>query len=279
MRKIITPEYASFLLSKNHKNRQIKKIYLADLIEVMKRGDFVYNGETIIISDTGIVLDGQHRLLACEKSGVSIDVELIEGVSENVMPTIDTGVKRTAGDVLTLHGATQSLGTAKVIRTIIQFRQNKNFLSMITQRGEAITNQDILNFYLNEPEVSKAIVDSGANKAKINIMESSAIAAIWYVLKDINYEKANDFFSYLLYGGDDGVVNLLREKLIANATSNRKMSYRERTMLTFKAWDKYINGIPTKLLKVSSDEAFIFPNGYPKYGMTYIKNANIHKSK
>src|SRR5258708_40251676 len=61
----ITPEMATQWLEKNTMNRRIRQSDVDNLTGIMKRGQWELNGETIIISDTGDVLDGQHRLSAC----------------------------------------------------------------------------------------------------------------------------------------------------------------------------------------------------------------------
>ncbi len=80
MKTLITPEIASELLKANTINRRIKESVVGYLAGEMKNGNFVYNGESIIVSDTGRLLDGQHRLLAIKYSGVSVYVNLVVGV-------------------------------------------------------------------------------------------------------------------------------------------------------------------------------------------------------
>lgn len=96
----ITPEQATELLALNHKNRTIRKTYVKGLAETLKHGQFTFNGATIVISDNGHLLDGQHRLKAIETSGVPAWTLLVRGVPAEAMPTIDQGTPRTAADIL-----------------------------------------------------------------------------------------------------------------------------------------------------------------------------------
>lgn len=62
------------------------------------------NGEAIKFSNTGRLLDGQHRLLACVESGCSVRTLVIRGLPEDTQETMDAGKSRTMANVLELKG-------------------------------------------------------------------------------------------------------------------------------------------------------------------------------
>ena len=69
----ITPEYAKELLDYNKKNRSLSKATVDRYAEDMRKDNWQQNGEAIKIDWDGNLIDGQHRLAACVKSGVSFD--------------------------------------------------------------------------------------------------------------------------------------------------------------------------------------------------------------
>lgn len=63
----ITPELARQLLSNNKINRKIKPTIVERYAEQMEAGEWKFTGDTIKVDGEGMLLDGQHRLLAIIK--------------------------------------------------------------------------------------------------------------------------------------------------------------------------------------------------------------------
>ncbi len=64
-----TTKYSLFKLLKG--NRPIKKVNLANIIASMKMNNFLHLNPILVTSNME-VLDGQHRLKACEELGVKV---------------------------------------------------------------------------------------------------------------------------------------------------------------------------------------------------------------
>lgn len=117
--QMITPAIAKNLLELNTSNRPCKQDWVDKIAAAMVRGDFEFNGDTVRISSDHVLLDGQHRLLACVKSGVPFWTILVENLDYSVSDTIDQGVIRGVMDILKMtYGRTavngavvQSMGT------------------------------------------------------------------------------------------------------------------------------------------------------------------------
>lgn len=106
IRTLITPEYAQQLLDNNHGNRKVVRIYVDALAREMAEGRWKENGETIIVSNTGRLIDGQNRLMAIVQSGVSIWALIVFGVSDDhqVRATVDQGKARTVANIMQISG-------------------------------------------------------------------------------------------------------------------------------------------------------------------------------
>ena len=59
----INPTLALEMLGDNEHNRKVTQSRVNEYASEMKNGMWLLNGETIIMSETGKLLDGQHRLL------------------------------------------------------------------------------------------------------------------------------------------------------------------------------------------------------------------------
>jgi hypothetical protein len=101
----ITPAVAkSILETRNQANRTLKQSKVEQLTHDVHAGRFTLNGESIVFSEDGALLDGQHRLAACAASGKSISSVVVVGIPTDARSTVDQGVARTTGDVFQMSG-------------------------------------------------------------------------------------------------------------------------------------------------------------------------------
>ncbi len=279
MRKTITPIEAEEILKNNPDNRKVRNAAVEFLIVQIKAGKFIYNGESVIISVTGKLLNGQHRLIACMLSGIPIEVELVTGVPDEVMPTIDTGSARTAADVFQMNSIKHASSFSTGIRNILTIMQTKR-----SSTGKArfkVANQDILEFYKNNKQTMEAIGGFSTHQTAIGtkIISAGRVIGYIYLLGTIKDDTAIfDFFREVLTGvriRESNVANLLRERLIANKISASKMTDSSVHLMIIKAFKHYSNGVTVKYLKIQPGEVIgIDSNAYPNLNLEYA----IHHS-
>ena len=101
----IDPALARTLLEKNSLNRSMRKQTVGYYANDMRQGRWINNGQPIVISDTGELLDGQHRLQAIINAGVSVQMMVVRNVPREAFVTMDTGKARSAADVLSIRGS------------------------------------------------------------------------------------------------------------------------------------------------------------------------------
>jgi hypothetical protein len=94
----MTPAWASDLLKKNTNNRNIRQRSIDRFAKLLKNGEWKLTHQGVAVSWEGILLDGQHRLLAIEKSGISADVLLSTECDPSIYAAIDGGISRTNAD-------------------------------------------------------------------------------------------------------------------------------------------------------------------------------------
>jgi len=103
--EIVTPEKAREYLKKNTRNRRLRKGHILYLVEVIRRGEWMYNGHPIIFGEDGVLLDGQHRLWACVQSGKPIITLIVRSVNPE---SYDTQIE-TQRDKSDLTGLSKSM--------------------------------------------------------------------------------------------------------------------------------------------------------------------------
>lgn len=102
------PGLASLLLERNPENRPVRYKGLNRSVEAyaaaMLRGEWLLNGEPVIISRDGLLNDGQHRLHAVLASGTTVPMQVTFGVDRDSRHTVDQGAGRTPGNILSMFG-------------------------------------------------------------------------------------------------------------------------------------------------------------------------------
>lgn len=98
--KTITPKDAEYILQRNEGNRKLRKQTMKKYASIMEAGNWIVTPEAIVISKTGRLLNGQHRLSAVVDCGRPVDFLVAENVSDDVFHAIDRGATRTVADAL-----------------------------------------------------------------------------------------------------------------------------------------------------------------------------------
>jgi hypothetical protein len=120
----ITPEIARKYLLSNVSNRKLNQSWVKFLVSEIKEGRWQLNGETIIFSDTGELLDGQHRLHAIAISGIAVPSLVTRGAHSNTWGTINITKARTPANALQREGFTNATRIAAVCRRLMVYKAN-----------------------------------------------------------------------------------------------------------------------------------------------------------
>lgn len=98
--EIITPAVAQAMLANNPTNRPLTQGLVKRYAEEMKQGRWFNNGQGLIFSPEGELLNGQHRLRALIEANVTLPMFVVRGVPRERFETMDTGRARSLGDIL-----------------------------------------------------------------------------------------------------------------------------------------------------------------------------------
>lgn len=236
---LVTPEMAAGYLAANKRNRPLRKARVERYARDMAEGRWQMNGETIIISDEGNLLNGQHRLEALVKAAVPVWMMVTTGVPESAFSTMDAGLTRTAGDVLGMKGILNFNQVAAVARICLNY---KDGVSISTPR----TNLEIEEAIELHAEIEQYV--SSHNKI-YNLTHSSLVIAICYLAQRFGTETENTVDDFVR--GVSTGVNLdefdarltYRNKIIAMTADKQRRP--EQTVVwyfTQRALTHYLNG-------------------------------------
>lgn len=98
--EIITPEVAkAYLESNSQSQRSVRKGWVTSLAKMIEAGEFQLTHQGIAFDSNGILIDGQHRLLAIVEADSPVSIMVTRGVNPEVWSATDQGVVRTSGEV------------------------------------------------------------------------------------------------------------------------------------------------------------------------------------
>lgn len=121
---ILSPSRAQALLDANPGNRTISEALVDTIAADILAGRWAFNGESIIVSDTGEMNDGQHRCCGVVRAGKAIETLLVAGVPRKARTTVDTGKARGVQDFLAMNGIGDPNHTAAIAAILFAFSIN-----------------------------------------------------------------------------------------------------------------------------------------------------------
>ena len=254
----VTPELAKEWLKSNHKNRNVSEKRVIAYAKEMKRGAWREDTyEFIKMTKNGRVLDGQHRLHAVIMAGVPISFHVVSDVPEDVHSVLDTGKSRTASDVFSIEGIPNATNTTAIMQKYFLLSSKKSIAgaSMITKKS----NSQLLSIYRENPEFWLMVHRKSISwyEAFGRVLPASHIGALYaYFHKECNPDLAAEFMDQFCTGQDitNNAIALLRQKLIADRISMKKMGVNVRLALVIKTFNYFVSGKTPKILKFAKDK-------------------------
>lgn len=235
----MTPQKAAELLLANTMNRPLNRRRVDQLAAEMLSGHWKENGDVIRISASGVLLDGQHRLSAIVKAGVTCQSILVTGLDTDVFHTIDTGDTRDAADILAISGHKSAAMRAAAIRLVDAYDSPGSDF-----RKRFINNREMIDLAAKYHDIDKSFPYS---RQPDRLFPPSTAVACHYIFSRISPKDADAFMKYALEGvglDDKSSILLLRRRLIGNLQSKAKLPYDYIIALTIKAWNSFRDGKP-----------------------------------
>lgn len=201
----ITPELAKAYLEANTHNRPISRATVAEYADAIREGHWLFNGEAIKFDWNEQLVDGQHRLGAIVKAGKAISILVIRNLDPEAFKTLDTGRKRSGGDVMALRGVMYSGAMSSAYRMLWRFLGGPS--------KKQISNTQLLELADRHPD----LVERGyeAMKAPLNNHFYSHHHQIFffYVAERYRPDLARRFLEELRRGDGKGNAKRLCDRL------------------------------------------------------------------
>jgi hypothetical protein len=169
----VTPQIAQQWLGLNTSNRKLKKGNVATFANDMAAGRWKVNGEAVKLAGAPLaptkLLDGQNRLHAVIRAGVTVRLLVVFGVDEDAQRTMDSGAKRTVADNVQMLGTKNAHVVASAASLALRIDDglygsasgnlsNARVLDFIEDNPDLIRSAGVAVTYATRSEVPKSVV-------------------------------------------------------------------------------------------------------------------------
>ena len=250
----ITPAMAQQLLVGNINNRPHDVARSARLAQAILRGEWSVNGDTIRVSKSGRLLDGQHRLHAIAMGNRSVDTLLATNLDDAVFDTIDVGGKpRTAAHIMTMKGEKNATLASSVARLRFKWSRSGNPFNGNQDLTPTVKElEEIVRLY---PSVRNAANTTTSMPWCRRAIQPSIVGFCYSVFSEYNALMTTAFFEALETGlglEAGSPIILLRDRLV-DPSKKEVMSAHYKCALIFKAFKYFCDGATVKTLRVRTE--------------------------
>lgn len=247
----ITPERAAELLAMNYEDqRPINYGSVRRLTEAMRQGEWVAEiAGPVVVSDTGKLIDGQHRLTAVIHAGEPVDMYVAEGVKESDFTKIDSGVSRTVGNTLPFGTRNRTI-VASLMKYVTNYKRNG--LNDDTMRDRPLSYEPRREYDIAPAYYDRIAADAKAVYDCYKVGSAAAIAFAIFLANEVDPDKADEFVTALKGEGPNGWMYRVLNKWYVGQTSATLHTVRKEAAIRVLArlWRCLIDGEELSRLQV-----------------------------
>ena len=234
----ITPTIAEDMLKRNVANfRKMNRATVDRYVGELVAGEWRANGAAISFTKDGLLSDGQHRLAAIVKSGISAEFLVVENVDVRAVTTMDRGRKRTVGDVLRREGFSDPNPAASSALWIIAHNAGK----WSTSNPGTILDSEVVNFAVdNREQLESAVKMARVARRALPMSIGGAIFFIGSGERLASESTTVDWFARALRDGEsldksDAVLHL--RNLLLQDSLKKKLTPHAKRIYATVAWN------------------------------------------
>lgn len=240
----ITPDLARDWMTRNHpenrnyRTRLVKK-YGAD----MSAGFWAFTPESLIFSVSGVLQNGQNRLMGVTEAGVAVWMMVDFGWPDDLIQTIDRGAARTVSDALTVESVPNAAIVAAAISTVALYDQTAG-TTLSWNARTAPSSAVSLETYRADPEAWNSAVQLG--RRAYDSLQHGLGSAIWtaavYIFERAHHGDGVAFITEMIEGsGAPGsptrrLADFYIRRSMRDTRSGDKREPMENILRAYKSW-------------------------------------------
>ena len=255
----ITPKEAVLWLdTKNAHNRPISQSTVERYTQEIKAGRWKSNGQSIVFSKSGQLLNGQHRLKAVVAANKPIDCLIVWGVEDDTFDTIDDGNKRSLGDVFAIKQEYKPLLLSAGVRFLWVYSTGQ-IETRDLRRGQVATKPLLEKTLDRHPGLRQSTRFYATLKARPGglLVPAGMAIGLHYLFALVDEKKADEFFNVLQSGiglTEGHPILILRARLIAGQKeSSTKLTNSAIYFYTVTTWNAFVSDNPLRRLAFVQD--------------------------
>lgn len=238
---LVTPDMAREWLLTNTHNRHPRSRAVTRYAADMAAGEWPWTCDPIRFSKDGVLLDGQHRLLALIEANVTLPFLVVRGLEPKAQESIDSGVARKFSDVLRLRNEDRPDALAAVTRLATEWMAGTR--RSLTASG-GITPAQMLHTLEDHPELREATRPELRTIGQSAGLAPSYVAFCWWLFNAIDPEDAEFFIKRLgeATGHEKGDPIYELRRTLSVRRRNDTASRLFALVVTIKAWNAFRAG-------------------------------------
>lgn len=256
----VTPETAERWLSGNTVNRKLRERRVQQYARDMVAGRWHSSNDAIAFDPDGHLINGQHRLNAVARSGVTVVFLVVRNMPSESMTTMDSGAGRSAGDALKFIGETHAPVLAAVTKLCIIYTDGRIYRDNKTQ---AVSHGEILDFLERHPTIRQSIAEVGRAHRSIDAPTSPVIAAHWIISGVNDFPLATHYFHQLASRANEpeGSAVLAVDSRFREVRRNKtSLPPRNFIYLLVKGWNYYARDQRVRSMNITPRGQFSIPD-------------------
>lgn len=258
--EVVTPEDARLLIEASNKvsgkkNRALSKDNVTKLKNHIVNGEWYAEANPgIFILDSGFIMNGQHTAHAIAASGKAVAVNVVRDADEAMMPFIDTGRSRSAGDLMAINGVTNHSIKTAATKVLYAYREkNVGFLGK-----SPLSNNDVYEFYMKNTGMDAYCYKAQSLNTEPGVKSSVALAFLYEADPTGDHSEVIESWYKGLNKNVGLVENDPRTALMRKIRSKKERklqrSARDEVIEYIKSWNAWVSDAEIKNLTVGAKE-------------------------
>lgn len=225
------------MLGMNTNNRSLRKSVVQKYMRDIKEGKWVLTNQGIGISESGVLIDGQHRLEAIKQCGYpKVPLLVVMGLSDSAKFAVDQHAKRTSRDMIQFAFDSRVNRLAPAIAT--------SYLTCGDAKRAPHSMHDIYDWIVEHRDLLEDVLAIPSN---IGFFAAPYLAGFIYCIKKgRTIEKLKQFIEGVETGQmltkEDPRLHLRNFMTASRKSSAGEMIRIERFIKSAKAFDAYSRG-------------------------------------
>lgn len=198
----VHPDLARYLYTFNHpSNRRLRDRKVKSMSSDMASGRWMFTPESLIFTVSGVLANGQNRLIAVTETGEAVWLMVDFGWPDDIITVIDRGSARTNQDTLRVSDVANASGLASIVTKVWHYDRTVD-QTRLWSGLPTPTSPEALGIVMSDPEGWQEALHAATRlyRALDKGGSVSSWGAAYYIIARGHPEKVAEFFDEIQAG-------------------------------------------------------------------------------